>query len=68
MSSLPERVFICPYCQYYSDRRWALERHLYLKHDLYKKDAKEISYSCSYLLNPFYRRKKVYGTGNKKEA
>ena len=62
MVNYHDRIFACPYrgCGYYSDRRWALESHLWRMHDLSKKEARDISYRCCYIMNPTYHRAPGY--------
>ena len=57
-SKLPERIYICPEprCNYWTDRRWVLARHLYNVHLYYKKDVAETAIECEYRRNPYYIR------------
>ena len=52
----PERVYLCPECDYWTDRRWLLARHLYNVHLYYKDDAAETAIRHEYRRNPYYIR------------
>lgn len=49
----PDRIYVCPECDYFTERRWVLARHLYNVHNLYKKDAAKTAIYCEYRRNPY---------------
>lgn len=52
MAVFPEKIWVCPECHYRTLRRFDMERHLYGKHRMCRKDARDISYRAEYLANP----------------